>query len=347
MDLSAQISEPQRDAQVAVELPPRMRMLFVTSYQRTGGWLAESVAADRRRETVLEEAVGAAAGVARLRDEVFDAVLVSDEPGEINALEVVEAIRAGGTEDPVIVLGRSEDADASVAFYDAGADAYQCISTTTPRALTWQVARAIERIQLLRENRRYVEIERQRLEQEHGEASRLLAQQRNLLGDLERTRCDTNEFVADASAEVTPSNSEAGSTSPTASAMPPELLEHYAELVRAYVVMGSGNLAEEMGAFARLLVEAKLTAHEAMLIHLDVVQGLVRGRGSRSAKHLVMRAELLILEIMVQLAEGYRERWQHEKQSARQIGLADFDLAPGAVLGGTTPVDSQPEAEAV
>ena len=37
----------------------------------------------------LEEAIGVTAGLARLRDEVFDAVLVSHEPGELDALRRV------------------------------------------------------------------------------------------------------------------------------------------------------------------------------------------------------------------------------------------------------------------
>ncbi len=63
-----------------------MRVLYVTSYHRTGGWLAEAFAADSAVDVVLEEAVGVAAGMARLRDEIFDAVLISHEPGELDAL---------------------------------------------------------------------------------------------------------------------------------------------------------------------------------------------------------------------------------------------------------------------
>lgn len=330
MDLTDQLSELRHDAAAAMNLPPRMRVLFITSYQRTGGWLAEALASDRVTETVLEEAVGAAAGLARLRDEVFDAVLISHEPGELNAAEIVEAIRAGGTEDPVIVLGRDDEPDVSVALYQAGADAYLCVATATARLLAWQVARAIERIQLIRENRRYVEGERQRLELEHSEASRLLAQQRTLIGDLESSFGDSVPLVSAETSSASPVNSQAASA-----VLPAGLMEHYDELVRAYVVMGSGNLADEMRTLADLLVTAGMTAHEAMLMHLDVVHELVRGRGCRSAKHLVSRAELLILEIMVHLAEGYRGRWLEKQQPAQQRPLPGFDDLPAAVLGGS------------
>ena len=77
-------------------LPPRMRVLYIATRQRTGGWLAEAFAADSASQVVLEEAVGTAAGLARLRDEVFDAVLVSHEPAELDALDLIEGYRAGG-----------------------------------------------------------------------------------------------------------------------------------------------------------------------------------------------------------------------------------------------------------
>jgi len=322
-------------------------MLFITGYQRTGGWLAEALAADRQANTVLEEAVGATAGVTRLRDEVFDAVLVSHEPGEVDALEVVEAIRAGGNEDAVIVLGRAAEAEASVPLFEVGTDAYLCISTTNPQALTWQVARAIERVQLLRDNRRHTENERQRLELEHTEAGRLLDQQRNLIGDLERTLGSesTSSLVGDkqGGGEHDSDNVAVPNIPKSASSvLPARLLDHYGELVRAYVVMGSGNLADEMQAFAQLLVTAGVTAHEAMLMHIDVTEQLVRGRGSRSAKHLVSRAELLILEIMVHLAEGYRGRACDAKSGGTKL----VDTNPAETKQPAAPaVDERPSLE--
>src|SRR6516164_4178447 len=80
-------------------LPPRMHVLFVTTASRTGGWLAEALSADSASEVFLEEAIGAAAGMARLRDEVFDAVLISHDMAELDALEFVLGLRAGGGDE--------------------------------------------------------------------------------------------------------------------------------------------------------------------------------------------------------------------------------------------------------
>src|SRR5262245_10149232 len=90
-------------------LPARMRLLFITTAQRTGGWLAEAFASDSASDVTLEETVGVTAGLARLRDEVFDAVLLSHEPGELDALEFVEGLRAGGSNEPMIVLGSQSE----------------------------------------------------------------------------------------------------------------------------------------------------------------------------------------------------------------------------------------------
>ena len=87
------------------QMPARMKVLYVTTLHRTGGWLAEAFRADCAAEVLLVETVGVTAGLSHLRDEVFDAVLVSHEPGVLDALDLVEGLRAGGNEEPMIVLG--------------------------------------------------------------------------------------------------------------------------------------------------------------------------------------------------------------------------------------------------
>ena len=87
------------------QMPARMKVLYVTTLHRTGGWLAEAFAADSATQVSLEEAIGVTAGLARLRDEVFDAVLVSHEADVLDGLEFVEGLRAGGHDEPMIVLG--------------------------------------------------------------------------------------------------------------------------------------------------------------------------------------------------------------------------------------------------
>ena len=295
-------------------LPPRMRALYIATRGRTGGWLAEAFAADSASQVLLEEAVGTAAGLARLRDEAFDAVLVSHDPGELDALELIEGYRAGGADDPIVVLGSQSEQEMAALCYEVGADGYLCVHTTTTRNLIWVVARAIQHHHLLRENHRLNQAEQTRLGREHDEADRLLRQQRDLLGDLETLRgepCRYGRLLGD---ELRPPPH-----------LPPQLIDHYRELLRTYVIMGTGNLAGELKRLAHLLVTAGLSPQQTMHLHLHVLEELVRGLGARSTRHVMTRAGLLSLEVMVHLAEGYRRLYQERIHPPSQRMLPGFE----------------------
>ncbi|MBL8828582.1 MAG: response regulator [Planctomycetaceae bacterium] len=277
-------------------LPRRMRVLFVTSEHRTGGWLAEALATDSAVTVELHEALGTGAGVERLRDERYDAVLVTHESEQLDAFEFVEALRAGGADEPVIILGSQPEPELGPVAFEVGADAYLCANTATTRLLLWKLARAWEHHALIHENRRLALAEKQRLQTEHHEAQKLLDEQRALIRDLEALPGSTahdERPVLDSSPSLT---------------LPPELIGHYRELLRAYVMMGQGNLGTQMAALAELLAGANASTSEVMQLHLRVVEELVRGLGSRSARHVLARADLLILEVMVHLGECYRQR---------------------------------------
>ena len=303
-------------------LPARMRLLFITTPLRTGGWLAEAFASDSASEVVLEEAVGIAAGLARVRDEVFDAVLLSHEPGDLDALDFVEGLRAGGSNEPMIVLGRQSEQELAALCFEVNADGYACVNTTTTRTLIWTVARAIERHRLIRENQRFEQSQRHRLQQEHHEADRLLGQQRQMIQDLEALRRAsgpapiTGEACADSPAEAA-----------TPLTLPEPLVHHYRELLRTYVIMGSGNLGDELHMLSELLVNAQVSAPQAMQLHLKALEDLLEGLGSRSTRHVLTRADLLVLEVMVNLAEGYRQMYLRRVDPPRQRLLPGFELA--------------------
>jgi DNA-binding NarL/FixJ family response regulator len=281
--------------------------LFIAGQRRTGGFLAEALASDSASDVQLEEAVGVAAGLSRLREELFDAVLVSHETGSLDALEVVDAIRAGTSEDqPIVVLGDQTEQEMAAYCYEAGGDAYLCVHTVTTRALIWLVARAIERHALIAENRRLQQSQRHRLRLEHAEAHHLLQQQRAMIADL--LAMGHGERAGTASDLDT--QGEASGNQPAVLSAP--LAEHYRELLQAYVIMGSGNLAAEMERLAELLAQMAVTPQQAMQLHLQVLEGMISGLGSRSARHVMNRADMLVLEVMIHLAEQYRTRYlQH------------------------------------
>ncbi len=282
-------------------LPPRMRVLYVTTYQRTGGWLAEALAADSASDIVLEEAIGFSAGLARLRDDLFDAVLVSHEPGELDALALAEALRTAGSEEPLVVLGEFEDAEMTALCLESNADAYVCVHTATTRTLIWVVARAIERHYLLRENRRLSQADQHRLEREQGDAAQLLGEQRGLIRELEL-------LAADRAAATGMARNGAAEMPGSPAPLPPPLAAHYLELLRTYVMMGSGNLSAEMHALAQVLAATGVSPAQTLELHLSALESLMKGLGNRSARHVMNRADLLALEIGAHLCEAYRQR---------------------------------------
>jgi DNA-binding response OmpR family regulator len=316
-------------------MPARIKVLYVTTLHRTGGWLAEAFRADCATEVMLVETVGVTAGLSHLRDEVFDAVLVSHEPGVLDALDLVEGLRAGGNDEPMIVLGVAPSAQMAALCYEVGADAYCCVAETTTRSLLWAFARAIERCQLVREHRRLVQNEQQRLAHEHQEAERLLSEQRALIAELEKIRSpetlDTraeNRFERDATADCESQNADVSNPKSAIrnppSELPERLVTHYREMLRAYVVMGAGNLADEMVTLASLLTEADVSAQRAMQLHVHVLEELIGSLGNRSARHVMTRADLLVLEIMAHLADGYRRRYHEGNCPQRQLDLPGF-----------------------
>ena len=306
-----------------VMLPPRIRMLYITNRHRTGRWLAEAFAADSASEVMLEEAQGEAEGVARLRDEAFDVVLLAHDPEHFDVLELIEGLRAGGTEEPLLVLGEPSEQELAALCYEVGADGYLCVHTTTTRSRMWVAARAIERHQLIRDNRRLWQADRSRLEQEQDEAERLLRQQRALVDGLEGLQQPVGNSRTSGSAP----SGNSGRLADQPATVPDSLVNHYRELLRAYVIMGSGNLGAEMNALAELLATAGFSAQQTLQLHIRALEELLHGLGSRSSRHVMNRADLLVLEVMVHLVEEYRQRRLDQDSSARQRHLPGFECA--------------------
>ncbi len=140
---------------------------------------------------------------------------------------------------------------------------------------------------MIGENRHLSQAERNRGQQQQNDAERLLAAQRGLVENC---------------------RSAAAAGGIAKAALSETVRTHYRELLRAHVIMGSGNLSSEMAALAGGLAASGVAAAEILALHVEVVEELVRGLGSRSARHLMTRADLLILELLADLAECLRSR---------------------------------------
>lgn len=291
------------DSQHPHPVPKRLRILYVATHRRLGGMLLDGLVGIEELEITLIEVQGVAAGMARLRDEIFDAVILPHEPDGLDAVAFTQAMRAGGAEEAVIVIGHGNEADMAVACYQAGGDAYVCEQTATLAHLIWVVARAAERQQLMRQVRRLSQAEESRLAAEHSEARRLLGE----LAEL---------AVGDDGALF-----NAGDEHP----LPDELISHYQQLLRAYVIMGSGHLRREVCHLAELLARAGISGRQLLQLHLYVLEDTLAGLGNRSSRHVFNRADLLGLEVMTRLADCYRRQYRERQTPPRQQFLPGFD----------------------
>ena len=316
-------------------LPGSLRLLKVAARQRDSLWLAKALAADSAAKVQLDVAYGVGDAAARLRAEVYDAVLVAHEPPALDALEFVAALRAGGAEEAALILGEEDEHELSPVAFEAGADAYLQIAKTTTRGLLWVLARAIERHRLIRDNERLRQADRQRNDVDQREAQRLLGHQRRLIADIEALHghavpaCEADAIDAAGPAEVDAdgdgtSRAARSSRRPARSRLPAPLLEHYRELLRTHVMMGAGNLAGEMSTLADLLAASDISAQQVLELHLEAVETLVVGLGRRSSRHVYSRAELLVLEVLMHLSEAYRRRYHDGRLPKAQMQLPGF-----------------------
>jgi hypothetical protein len=201
-----------------------------------------------------------------------------------------------------VVIGGPTDEDSALLCCEAGADEYLPVQLATPRRMFWVVARAMEWRRMTRENQRLSDRERHRLRLEHGEAERLLAQQRELISDLEElTRSSPIENASSSGLDAGDSRALLPLD------VPSSLVSHYVDLLRAQIIMGSGNLATETSAVVDSLHSLNLPVSRVMQVHLYALETTLRGLGSRSSRHVMARADLLVLEVMMQLAERYRK----------------------------------------
>lgn len=271
------------------DLPLLVDALLITGSSRLGRSLADALGSDSATEVRLHEAIGLATGLARLRERVYDVVLVVHDPVELDAPAVLDAIHTASSDtQPIIVLGMAGDQEVAALCYEAGADAYLCLRTTATRTLLWQIARARERRQLLRENERLRIAQRQRDAWEEDEAVRLLEQQR-LLASTHAAELSSLPAVRGVS-----------------EAIPWTMRGDYIELLRAYVVMGSGHLGATLEDWAERLSAYQPAAGALLSMHLRAVELVLEGLGGRGGRHVQNRADLLLVELLMRLADRYR-----------------------------------------
>jgi DNA-binding NarL/FixJ family response regulator len=260
--------------------------------------LAEAFAADSATQVILEQAVGVSPGLARLREEAFDVVLIAHDPCDLDAIEILDAIRTSASPNqPIVVLGGLPATEMEAICLESGADCYLCWNTTTTRSLIWQIARATERHQLLEENRQLRQARQHQRNLDEAESQRMLDIQRRLADGWHA------KSLATAAAQALLESDKTSSWSP-----PAQLVDHYREMLQTYVIMGAGNLDEELRRLCHVLVTVGVGGRQFMRIHLQAVETMVKDLGTRSARHVMNRADMLAIEVLLSLCEGFREK---------------------------------------
>jgi hypothetical protein len=201
-------------------------------------------------------------------------------------------------------------------------------------ALGPAIVRAVSYSELRREHHRLAVTHQRRLLRERDEAEHLLQQQRQILSELEGLPLAGDDFPERADRSETTAATTDLARLPSPVHLPPEVKEYYHELLRTYVIMGSGSLGEEIATLAELISLAGMSPGEAWGLHLERVETLVRGLGNRSTRHVMARADLLALELMLRLCECYYAA------GPGQNSPAETPSASGHDDGSQDPLDS-------
>lgn len=323
--VAGRTTEPSAPEMPFGELPTRLRLLCVGSIEPS--WVSLTLQLDAMGciEPNFKWVSTANEALTLLRDESFDCLLVRvnplrQGPGD-DPLSLARGIRAGGCADPIVIVTVATDDDTWREALKLNVDLLVSAKGWESSALVPAIQRAVERGRMLYEIDRLSSADRRRLVRERDEAEYLLNQQRQILGT-----CEQPSGTADS--ENAP-QADAIPGFPERFKLPPEFDDYYQELLRTYVIMGSGNLAPEIGKLADLLSQAGLTPREVLDLHLARVERLVRGLGNRSTRHVMARADLLALELMIHLGECYQ----------RQLFVAASAAGSAAVAGSGGPLD--------
>lgn len=283
--------------------------------------------------------------LSRVRDEPFDCILI-DVPAVSTSIRddnspfgLMRALRTAGCVEPVILVGRLFTDTDWIEACAHDCDVFVSARGWDSTALGGLVKRAIVRGVLLQENHRLTAADRRRLLRDHEESEKLLAQQRQFIAELESLPDPFQKpnSRAGISANVPVQSRSAATGGSSAS----EFAARYAGLLRSYVLMGSGSLAVEISEIADDFVAARVPPPEALQLHVQCVEDLVKGLGNRSSRHVLSRADLLAVEMMTHLAHR-SQRVAGALGAAKSQAAATF--SPLRNVTGTAGIDLSEQA---
>jgi hypothetical protein len=241
-------------------------------------------------------------GLEQLRERSYEVVVVDRDASDLAATDLLAAIHAGTHEhQAVLILAEGESRVDATDYLLSGANGYLCLRQTTTRELVWQLHAAAEQS---RTQRQY-----QRLQARQSHADQI--QKQEVLSLLEQ---QISRFTWATRREDTPRlAADRLTTSPS------DGRQSGRELLQAYLVMGQGQMADEVQRLAARIQSRGESLPAALLALAEAMHELVQDRGTRSARHVIDRGNLLMFDLVIAWASRLPARTAHEH----------FDRRPG------------------
>lgn len=309
-------------------LPPGFRLLCIGVTEPDWVGLALQLDAVGCHDPRLKWVSRATEAISILRKETFDCLVVGAASGSEESTwdseSLIRAIRSSGCNEPLVLLMDHPDDDLTALATQLSCELLVSRVTWNSRAFVAVIQRAIRNVETARENHRLSVANHRRLVRERDEAGHLLRQQRDIISELEvLAQAGLKGVASEAESEFASIDAAFGhipDTRPRQNSIPvpEEIKQFYQELLRTYVIMGSGNLGGEIGDLAHILAAARLSPRDTLSLHLERVEQLVRGLGNRSTRHVMARADLLALELIIHLGECYMGSSRQESETSIQ-----------------------------
>ncbi|MDA0282447.1 MAG: hypothetical protein O3B13_04475 [Planctomycetota bacterium] len=294
-------------------LPPEFRLLCVGPTEPDWIGLTLQLDAVGCIEPKFRWVSSASEAMTVLRSDTFDCLVIecwatNRDDDHWDAPALVHAIRASGCGDPIVLLSGQPDDGLTVEACQSHCGILVSTAVWSSRALVNVIQQSIRLMETARQNHHHVVANHRRLVRERDEADHLLRQQRDIIRELEAITQGTadrglNESISDS----TDGEQPLATRKPRSLKIPDKIKAYYHELLRTYVIMGSGSLGGEIAQLANVLAEVGLSPRDTLSLHLEQVEHLVSGLGNRSSRHVMSRADLLALELVIHIGECYQQ----------------------------------------
>ncbi len=233
-----------------------------------------------------------------LRAEPWDCLLIGIEDSynaaELHALQVyLGVIREMGFGGPVILLSE-ELSDSLVEISNQwNCQFHEVDFRKRSSAMDWMIVREIQANQTREELKRARSELQVRQQREREEASLILSQQHRLLHEIVSTSSITSNETVNflASSRIFDDSSK----------------QKYDQVLKNVVISGTSGSRQILPTLLTEFEANGLTPGDILSLHLQSLEKLISGTGEKSTRHILQRADQLLVEVMVSLAETYRQ----------------------------------------